>query len=158
MAKTSGGIRPIQKTVDYDKKNEQVRKETLEWADSIANKPIRFSITNGIKMDVEVSKADIKKLVYKSIKDSKFNAIKNKLAQDVKGYIKKAKYVGWRETEPNKHFESAYFVYYNRTLGANTYLSLRRMKNSNIYKPYMIMDTKTFNENKDKIKTKMPPK
>jgi hypothetical protein len=158
MAKTSGGIRPIRKVVDYDKKNEQIRKETLDWANSITKKPINFRVTNGIEMDVEVSKSDIKRLVIKSTDDAKFNAIKNKLAQDVKGYIKKAKYVGWRETEPNKHFESAYFVYYNRTLGANTYLSLRRMKNSNIYKPYMIMDEKTFNANKHKIKTKMPPK
>ena len=35
----------------------------------------------------------------------RFNAFKNKVAQDIQGFIEKAQYEGWRDVIPGKHPE-----------------------------------------------------
>lgn len=108
-------------------------------------------------MDMEITKSDIKTILSKNTTDNRFNAIKNALARDIRGFLRKAKYLGWRDVIPGKHPETAYFVYYNRTLGANTYLCVRKMKRWNIYKPYAIIDQKTFNEEVGSLQKGQPP-
>ncbi len=61
-------------------------------ADSLRDNPLRFTITNGITMDVEVTKSDLKTIVSKNTQDNRFNAFKNKLAQDIRGFLEKAQY------------------------------------------------------------------
>ena len=53
-------------------------------------------------------------------------------------------YEGWREVIPGKHPETAFFAYYSRELDSKAYLCVRKMKNSGIFKPYAIIDQKTF--------------
>ena len=46
----------IQRTEDeYYIESKRIRKEVLEMADVLKEHPIRFTITNGITMDVEMS-------------------------------------------------------------------------------------------------------
>ena len=59
-------------------------------------------------------------------------------------FLEKAKYEGWREVIPGKHPETAFFAYYSRELDSKAYLCVRKMKNSGIFKPYAIIDQKTF--------------
>lgn len=59
----------------------------MEKAEHLKNNPIEFSVRNGIDMDVVITKSDIKTIVSKNTADNKFNAVKNKLAQDIKGFI-----------------------------------------------------------------------
>jgi hypothetical protein len=40
-------------------------------------------------MDVEITKTDLKTIVSKASRDNKFNAIKNVLAKDIRGYLEK---------------------------------------------------------------------
>jgi hypothetical protein len=47
---------------------------------------------------------------------NKFNAIKNALAKDIRGYLEKAEYLGWRPVAEGKHIESAYFAYKNSSI------------------------------------------
>lgn len=93
MAKTSGGVRsghiPQRETRDYYLESKRLRDETLRKAEILKKNPLSFSINNGISMDVVVTKSDIKTIVSKNTTDNKFNALKNKLAQDIKGFIKK---------------------------------------------------------------------
>ena len=105
---------------------------------------MHFTITNGITMDVEITKSDLKTIVSKNTQDNRFNAFKNKLAQDIQGFIKKATYEGWRETILGKHPETAYFAYFSRELGGKAYLCIRKIKNTGLFKPYAIIDQKTF--------------
>ena len=95
-------------------------------------------------MDVEVTKSDLKTIVSKNTQDNRFNAFKNKVAQDIKGFIEKANYEGWREVIPGKHPETAYFAYFSRELGSKAYLCIRKIKNTGLFKPYAIIDQKTF--------------
>ena len=44
----------------------------------------RFIVTNVITMDVEITKSDLKTIVSKNTQDNRFNAFKNKVAQDIK--------------------------------------------------------------------------
>lgn len=157
MAKTSGGVRKV-KIVDYYKRSKELREEALMYAEKLKGNPINFRITNGIEMEVEITKSDIKTIVGKNTKDSKFNAIKNKLAQDIEGYIRKGKYEGWRSVERDKHKETAYFAYYSRALGAKTYLAIRKVKDTGKFKPYAIINETMYNAKRDKVNTKMPPK
>ena len=60
-----------------------------------------------ITMDVEVTKSDLKTIVSKNTQDNRFNAFKNKVAQDIRGFIEKANYEGWRVVIPGKHPETA---------------------------------------------------
>ncbi len=64
----------------------------MQMADSLRDNPLRFTITNGITMDVEVTKSDLKTIVSKNTQDNRFNAFKNKLAQDIRGFLEKAQY------------------------------------------------------------------
>ena len=81
---------------DYYKESKRIREEVMQQADSLIGNPLRFTITNGITMDVEITKSDLKTIVSKASRDNKFNAIKNALAKDIPGFLKKSEYIGWR--------------------------------------------------------------
>ena len=129
---------------DYYIESKTLRAEVMQIADTLKNCPMRFTVTNGIRMDVEVTKSDLKTIASKNTQDNRFNAFKNKLAQDIKGFIEKAKYEGWREVIPGKHPETAYFAYFSRELGEKAYLCIRKISNTGLFKPYAIIDQKTF--------------
>lgn len=148
MGRNSGGIRNSERAKrsdkDYYMESKRLRAEALQIAEQYKGSPLHFTVTKGFQMNVEVTKSDIKTIVSKNTGGDKFNAIKNAIAKDIKGYVEKATYWGWRETIPGKHPESAYFVYFNRNLGERTYLCVRKMKSGGIYKPYAIIDRRTF--------------
>ena len=129
---------------EYYLESKRLRAEVMSMADALKNSPIRFTITNGITMDVEITKSDLKTIASKNTQDNRFNAFKNLLAQDIKGFIEKATYEGWREVIPGKHPETAYFAYFSRELGSKAYLCIRKIKNTGLFKPYAIIDQKTF--------------
>ena len=134
-----------QRTEDeYYLESKRLRAEVMSMADTLKNSPIRFTITNGITMDVEITKSDLKTIASKNTQDNRFNAFKNLLARDIKGFIEKATYEGWREVIPGKHPETAYFAYFSRELGSKAYLCIRKIKNTGVFKPYAIIDQKTF--------------
>ena len=85
-------------------------------AKQLKGNPITFVITNGITMHVEITNSDLRIIANKNTRNNKFNAIKNALAMDIKGYLEKAEYIGWRPTVDGKHFESAYFTYFSRDI------------------------------------------
>ena len=132
---------------DYYIESKRIRNEVLSMAETLKEHPLRFTITNGITMDVEITKSDLKTIVSKASRDNKFNAIKNALAKDIPSYIKKGEYLGWRRVAEGKHEESAFFAYFDREIGVKTILAMRKMKNGGPYKPYAIIDQYTF-ENK----------
>ena len=132
------------KPEDYYRESKRLRNEVLQQAELLKGNPIRFIITNVITMRVEISKSDLKTIVSKNVGDDKFNAIKNALAKDIRGYLSKATYLGWRPIAEGKHFESAYFAYFSRELGCRTILCMRRMSDGDIYKPYAIINDHTF--------------
>ena len=135
----------IQRTEDeYYIESKRIRKEVLEMAETLKEHPIRFTITNGITMDVEITKSDLKTVLSKNVRSNKFNAIKNALAKDIPGYLAKATYLGWRPVAEGKHSESAYFSYFSRELGCRTILCMRRLADGDIYKPYAIINDHTF--------------
>lgn len=142
---------------DYYRESKRLRAEALEIAEQYKDNPLRFSISNVIDMDVEITKADIKTIVSKASNDNKFNAVKNALARDIPGYLRKAEYAGYRETEEGKHNETAYFTYFNRRLAGKTYLAMRRMKDGGYYKPYAIMSEQVFNAKIGNLKKEKPP-
>ena len=125
---------------DFYKESKRIREEVLQQAELLKGNPLRFVITNEITMRVEITKTDLKTIVSKNVGDDKFNAIKNALAKDIPGYLKKATYLGWRPIAEGKHFESAYFAYFSRELGCRTILCMRRMADGDIYKPYAIIN------------------
>lgn len=129
---------------NYYIESKRLRSEVIGIAESLKGNPMNFRITNGITMDVEITKSDLKTVVGKNTTNDKFNAIKNALAKDLKGFIEKAKYAGIRETKDGKHPETAFFAYYSRKLGANTYLCMRRIKNTGKFKPYAIISKDMF--------------
>ena len=128
----------------YYNESKRLRAEVLQQAEALKGKPLRVVIVNGISMDVEVTKSDLRTLVGKSTRSNKFNAIKNALARDIIGYLNKAEYLGWRTVIEGKHPEAAYFSYYSRELGAKTILCMRRMADGGIYKPYAIISQQMF--------------
>lgn len=130
---------------DYYKECKRLRAEVLAQADALKEHPLRFTIMNGIRMNVEITKSDIKTVLSKNVRNNKFNAIKNALAKDIRGYLEKAEYLGWRPVAEGKHMESAYFAYYSRELGCKTFLCMRKLEDGNIFKPYAIIDEHTFN-------------
>jgi hypothetical protein len=132
------------KEEDYYLESKRIRKEVLEMAEILKEHPLHFSITNGITMDVEITKSDLKTVLSKNVRNNKFNAIKNALARDLRGYLEKAEYLGWRPVAEGKHIESAYFAYYSRELGCKTFLCMRKLEDGNIFKPYAIIDEHTF--------------
>lgn len=127
----------------YDE-SKRLRAEVLQQAELLKEHPMRFTITNGITMNVEITKSDLKTIVSKASRDNKFNAIKNALAKDIRGYLVKAEYQGWRTVVDGKHGESAYFAYFDRQVGVRTILAMRKMKNGGPYKPYAIIDQFAF--------------
>ena len=140
----------------YYKESKRIREEVLQQADSLIGNPLRFTITNGITMEVEITKSDLKTIVSKASRDNKFNAIKNALAKDIPGFLKKSEYIGWRTVKEGKHEESAYFAYFDRNLGVRTVLAMRKMKNHGPYKPYAIIDKFSFEATIGELKKGTP--
>ena len=141
---------------DYYKESKRIREEVLQQADSLIGNPLRFTITNGITMEVEITKSDLKTIVSKASRDNRFNAIKNALAKDIPGFLKKSEYIGWRTVKEGKHEESAYFAYFDRDLGVRTVLAMRKMKNHGPYKPYAIIDKFSFEATIGELKKGTP--
>jgi hypothetical protein len=129
---------------DFYKESKRLRAEVLAQADALKEHPMHFTITNGITMNVEITKSDLKTIVSKASRDNKFNAIKNALAKDIRSFIEKGEYIGWRTVAEGKHGESAYFAYFDREIGVKIVLAMRKMKNGGPYKPYAIIDEYTF--------------
>ena len=129
---------------DFYKESKRIRSEVLQMADALKGHPLRFTITNGITMDVEITRSDLKTVLGKNVRNNKFNAIKNALTRDIRGYLEKAEYLGWRPVAEGKHIESTYFAYYSRELGCKTFLCMRKLEDGNIFKPYAIIDEHTF--------------
>ena len=140
----------------YYKESKRLRKEVLQQADALKGCPLRVIIENGITMDVEVTKSDLRTLVGKSTRSNKFNAIKNALARDIIGYLNKAEYLGWRTVIEGKHPEAVYFAYYSRELGARTILCMRKMSDGGIYKPYAIISQQMFDAEVSNLKKGTP--
>ena len=130
---------------DYFAESKRIRNEVLQLAELLKERPMYFIITNEITMRVQITKTDLKTIVSKNTKDNKFNAIKNALTKDIRSYLEKAEYLGWRPVAEGKHMESAYFAYYSRELGCKTFLCMRKLEDGNIFKPYAIIDEHTFN-------------
>lgn len=142
---------------DYYKESKRIRTEVLQQAELLIGNPMRFTITNGITMDVEITKSDLKTIVSKASHDNKFNAIKNALAKDIPSFLLKSEYLGWRTVKKGKHEECAYFAYFDRTIGVRTILAMRKMKNGGSYKPYAIIDQFAFDVNIGELKQGTPP-
>ena len=136
---------------DFYRESKRLRKEVLQMADALKYSPMRFTITNEITMEVEITKSDLKTIVSKNVGDNKFNAIKNALAKDIPGYLVRATYLGWRSVAEGKHIESAYFAYFSRELGCRTILCMRRMADGGVYKPYAIINEHTFTAAKKEL-------
>ena len=130
---------------EYYIESKRIRSEVLQMAESLKANPLRFSITNGITMNIEITKSDLKTILSKNVRSNKFNAIKNALAKDIRGYLEKAEYIGWRPVAEGKHMESAYFAYYSREFGIKSFLCMRKLSDGDIFKPYAIIDEHTFN-------------
>lgn len=140
----------------YYKESKRLREEVLQMAEVLKLHPLRFTITNGITMEVEITKSDLKTIVSKASRDNKFNAIKNVLAKDIPSYLRKSQYLGWRNVVEGKHGESAYFCYFDRNIGIKTILVMRKMKNRGPYKPYAMIDQYTFETRIGELKTGTP--
>ena len=67
----------------YYQESKRLRNEVLLHAEALKGNPLRFRIDNGISMEVEITKSDLKTIVSKASRDNKFNAIKNALAKDI---------------------------------------------------------------------------
>ena len=137
---------------DYYIESRRLREETMRMADLLKDCPMRFVITNVITMDVEITKSDLKTIVSKNTQDNRFNAFKNKVAQDIRGFLEKSIYEGWREVIPGKHPETAFFAYFSRELGGKAYLCVRKIKNTGLFKPYAIIDEHTFRAGIEELK------
>ena len=107
-------------------------------------------------MEVEITKSDLKTIVSKASRDNKFNAIKDALAKDIPGFLRKSEYIGWRTAKEGKHEESAYFAYFDRDLGVRTVLAMRKMKNHGPYKPYAIIDKFSYEATIGELKKGTP--
>lgn len=142
---------------DYYRESKRLRKEVLASHVGLKGHPLNFSITNGISMSVEISYSDIKTIVSKNTQNNRFNAFKNALAKNIRGFIEKGKYLGWRETIDGKHPETAYFVYYDRGKKGKAFLCLRKMKDGGKFKPYAIIDEKTFKNEIGALRKTKPP-
>ena len=75
---------------DFFNESKRLRAEALILADTLKDHPLRFKIVNEIEMEVEITKSDLKTIVSKNTQDNRFNAFKNKLAQDIRGFLEKA--------------------------------------------------------------------
>lgn len=142
---------------DYYRESKRLRAEVLQQAELLKGNPLRFTITNGITMNVEITKSDLKTIVSKASHDNKFNAIKNALAKDIVAFLLKSEYIGWRSVKDGKHEESAFFAYFDRTIGVRTILTMRKMKNGGPYKPYAIIDQYSLDASIGELKQGTPP-
>lgn len=142
---------------NYYRESKRLREEVLASHAGLKGHPLNFRISNGISMNVEISYSDIKTIVSKNTRDNRFNAFKNALAKNVKGFIAKGKYLGWRETIEGKHPETAYFAYYGRGKKKKAFLCLRKMKNGGKFKPYAIIDENTFKSEIGALHKTKPP-
>jgi hypothetical protein len=140
----------------YYRESKRLRAEVLQQAEVLKGQPLRVVVENGITMEVEVTKSDLRTLVGKSTRDNKFNAIKNALARDIIGYLNKAEYLGWRTVIEGKHPEAAFFAYYSRELGARTILCMRRMADGGMYKPYAIISQQMFDAEVENLQKGTP--
>lgn len=141
---------------NYYAESRRLRAVVMDQAKELIANPMKFTIFNGILMNVEITNSDLRSLANKNTRDNKFNAIKNALAMDIRGYLEKAEYLGWRPTIEGKHIESAYFAYFSRELGCKTILCMRKMKEGQIFKPYAIIDQYTFNAKVSDLKNETP--
>jgi hypothetical protein len=119
--------------------------ELLSYGDTLKGNPLRIRFSNVIEGELEVTKGDIKTIAYKNIPDIEFNEEKNKLAQDIPGFIASADFLGWADTVPGKHPETAFFAYYSKTTKKEFILCLRKMKDTQRFKPYAIISREKFN-------------
>lgn len=55
---------------DYYKESKRIRTEVLQEAEFLKDNPMRFTVTNGITMDVEITKSDLKTIVSKASHDN----------------------------------------------------------------------------------------
>ena len=129
---------------EYYIESKRLRAETLRMADALKDSPLRFTVTNGITRVFLLAIVFKSDFVISTSKDNRFNAFKNMLARDIKGFIEKATYEGWRSVIPGKHPETAFFAYFSREFGGKAYLCIRKIKNTGLFKPYAIIDQKTF--------------
>ncbi|UKK48180.1 hypothetical protein L6475_13385 [Prevotella sp. E9-3] len=141
---------------DFYIESKRLRKEVLQLAERLKEHPMHFTVNNGITMEVEITKSDLKTIVSKASRDNKFNAIKNALAKDIPSFLKKAEYLGWRTILEGKHEESAFFVYFDREIGVRSILAMRKMKNGGPYKPYAIIDQHAFETTVSELKKGTP--
>lgn len=141
---------------DYYAESLRLRAVVINKAKELIDHPMKFTIYNGIFMNVEVTNSDLRSLANKNTRNNKFNAIKNALAMNIQGYLEKAEYLGWRPTIEGKHIESAYFAYFSRELGCKTILCMRKMKQGMMYKPYAFIDQYTFDINVSDLKKETP--
>jgi hypothetical protein len=74
---------------EYYIESKRLRAEVIRMADALKDNPLRFTVTNGITMDVEITKSDLKTITSKNTQDNRFNAFKNMVARDIKGFIEK---------------------------------------------------------------------
>lgn len=118
--------------------------EALAIAETFKGNPQRFRIHNGIFMDVEISKQDIKTIVHKNITDEEFNLMKNEAAKDIRGFLENATYEGWAEVKKGKHPESAFFVYYSEKEKRKLVLCVRKISDAKRFKPYAIIPYEVF--------------
>lgn len=125
--------------------NNDSRRQLLLYGESLKHKPLVTYFSNVIEGELEITKADIKTIAYKNIPDNSFNEEKNILALDIPGFIASASYLGWADSVPGKHPETAYFAYYSITTKYEYILCLRRMKCNGRFKPYAIISREIFN-------------
>ena len=51
---------------DYYLESKRLRAEVMKMADALKDSPLRFTVTNGITMDVEITKSDLKTVLSKN--------------------------------------------------------------------------------------------
>lgn len=138
---------------DYYAESKRLNDEVMKIAETLKDNPMKFTIhKDDVDFNIEITKTDLKTVVGKNITDDKFNAIKNAMAKDLQGFLKKSDYLGFREPEEGKHPETSYFHYFHRNFGISAVLVLRKLKYKDIYKPYCIMPYS------DDFELKKPPK
>ena len=107
-------------------------------------------------MDVEITKSDLKTIVGKNTQDNHFNVVKNMLAKDIPWLMEHGHYEGWRPVVAGKHPETAFFAYFSHEQNVKVYLCVRKIRNTGLFKPYAIIDQKTFEVESMHLETKKP--
>ena len=64
------------KNKDYYKESKRLRLEAIQSAEKLKDRPLHFSLSNGVDMVVEITKSDIKTIVSKNTDDNRFDAVK----------------------------------------------------------------------------------